>query len=287
MFGPKDRVMAPIHQPGDVKARPFLKWAGGKSQLLKQYSPYFPELERTGRYFEPFLGSAAVFFYLRPDIACLADVNRNLVEIYQVVQEEVEELIQLLQRHRNGEEEFYRIRSMQTSTMSRVERAARLIYLNKTCYNGLYRENKLGEFNVPFGRYRNPTICDPSRLRTASEALQGVQFMIDDFEQVVARACEGDFAYLDPPYAPISPTSSFTSYDRRGFTAKDQKRLAATFDRLTSIGCRVMLSNSASADVYALYGGRGYRLIEIQARRSINSRGDKRGPVAELLILNY
>ncbi|MGB3716834.1 MAG: DNA adenine methylase [Candidatus Promineifilaceae bacterium] len=269
------------------KARPFLKWAGGKSQLLKQYGPFFSRREEYQRYYEPFLGSAAVFFHLQPADACLADVNDKLVEIYQVVQKEVEGLIEVLGRFHNDEAEYYLVRSQNPAELNRVERAARLIYLNKTCYNGLYRENKKGAFNVPFGRYENPTICDPTRLRTASVALQGVKLQVDDFEKVVAPAGPGDFVYFDPPYAPLNTTSNFTNYNRLGFDIDDQRRLSSTFDQLATKGCRVMLSNSSAPLVYELYEGKGYRFVEIKARRFINSKADGRGPVTELLILNY
>ena len=268
-------------------ARPFLKWAGGKSQLLKQYAPYFPDRGQIHHYYEPFLGSAAVFFRLHPENAFLSDVNRNLVEVYEIVQKNVEQLIGVLGEYTNSEQEFYRIRSLVPSELSRIERAARLIYLNKTCYNGLYRENKRGEFNVPFGRYKNPKICDSSRLRMASTALKGVNLRTADFTKAVASAGQGDFVYLDPPYAPVNRTSSFTSYNHLGFDEIDQRRLASTFDELSSRGCRVMQSNSNTPLVHELYGGKGYRLVEISARRFINSKGDGRGPVTELLVLNY
>jgi DNA adenine methylase len=272
--------------PSIELAKPFLKWAGGKSRLLQQYQPYLPDKAQIGRYFEPFLGSAALFFHLQPHAAYLADVNENLVEIYEVVQRNVEELIQVLGIYQNNEMEYYRVRSQNRDELNKVERAARLIYLNRTCYNGLYRENKKGEFNVPFGRYKNPKICNTTRLRKASQALQEVAFQVADFEVAVEPAGSGDFVYFDPPYVPLNATSSFTSYNRYGFGAADQRRLAATFQRLTSRGCGVMLSNSSAPLVYELYGGKGYRVIEIEARRSINSNGDGRGPVTELLILS-
>ncbi len=278
----------PIDTPQTVKnARPFLKWAGGKSRLLKQYSPLFPRRDQIRRYYEPFLGSAAVFFHLQPKDALLADVNENLVEIYRVVQNDVEDLVDLLGRYINDEDEFYRVRSQRPAELTSVERAARLIYLNKTCYNGLYRENKRGEFNVPFGRYKNPAICDPTRLRIASSALQGVDLQVGDFDKIVAPADSGDFVYFDPPYAPLSTTSNFTSYNRHGFDEDDQRRLSAAFDDLSSRGCLLMLSNSNARLVHELYGGKKYRLIEIKARRSINSKANGRGPVTELLIINY
>jgi DNA adenine methylase len=274
--------------PREIKStRPFLKWAGGKSQLLGQYSPYFPQRERIRRYYEPFLGSAAVFFYLQPKNALLADVNKNLVEIYQVVRDDIESLISVLGSFRNSEKEFYSVRGQDPSELSRVKRAARLLYMNKTCYNGLYRENSKGEFNVPYGFYKNPTICDPKRLRLASEALKGVELRVADFDQAVEGAGAGDFVYFDPPYAPLSSTSSFTSYNRLGFGPKDQERLASTFDQLSDTGCHLMLSNSNAPLIHELYEGKGYRFVEISARRSINSKADGRGPVIELLIMNY
>jgi DNA adenine methylase len=268
-------------------AVPFLKWAGGKRRLLKQYAPFFPDRVTINRYYEPFIGSAAVFFHLQPVRACLADVNRKLVEVYRVVQQDVEGLIQALKVHRNERDYFYQVRSWDPAKLSAVEQAGRLIFLNRTCYNGLYRENRRGQFNVPFGRYANPTICDEERLRRASLALQGVDLVVDDFARVVAPAGPGDFVYFDPPYAPLSATSSFTSYNRRGFGQEDQRRLAQVIEELTGRGVRVMLSNSSAPLIYDLYRRPELRLVPVQARRNINSKAGKRGPVKELLILNY
>jgi len=267
-------------------ALPFLKWAGGKGQLLKQYEEFLPSPKQIGRYFEPFIGSAALFFYLQPNNALLADSNENLIETYRVIQNDVDNLIRVLGSHKNDEAYFYQMRALNPNQMGAVERAARLIYLNKTCFNGLYRENKKGEFNVPFGRYANPTICDPERLRTASRALQGVELLIADFEEATVGCDFGDFIYFDPPYVPITATSSFTSYNRDGFTVNDHIRLADTFHCLASKGCDVMLSNSSAPLVYDLYSGRGYTITEIEARRSINSNPNRRGPITELLITN-
>jgi DNA adenine methylase len=269
------------------KATPFLKWAGGKSQLLSQYQDYFPQPEEFGRYYEPFIGSAAVYFHLQPPHARLSDRNDKLIEIYKVVQRHVEDLILTLKQHINDEDYYYQIRAQNPADLTPIQRAARLIYLNKTCYNGLFRENSQGEFNVPFGRYPNPTICDEKRLRTASLALQGVELCVADFEQAVEPAAPGDFIYFDPPYAPRSATSNFTGYHRDGFTTADQVRLAETFHRLAARGCRVMLSNATVPLVYELYDGRGYHFIQVQARRSINSKANGRGPIPELLITNH
>ena len=239
------------------------------------------------RYYEPFIGSAAVFFHLRPARARLADVNRKLVEVYWVVQNKVGDLIHTLGQHRNESDYYYRIRAQDPAQMSPIERAARLIFLNRTCYNGLYRENRRGRFNVPFGRYKNPTICDVDRLQRASVVLQGVDLQVADFEEAVAGAGPGDFVYFDPPYAPLNATSNFTNYNRHGFGEHDQRRLAQVIKTLTTRGSRVMLSNSSTPLIRELYDNHAYRLIPIQARRSINSKGHKRGPVEELLIINY
>ncbi|HSG17679.1 MAG TPA: DNA adenine methylase [Anaerolineae bacterium] len=268
-------------------AKPFLKWAGGKRRLLSQYAGYFPPPSTIGRYYEPFIGSAAIFFHLQPAEARLADVNQNLVEVYRVVQQDVERVICSLKGHKNERDYYYRVRDQDPAELTPAHRAARLIYLNRTCYNGLYRENQKGRFNVPFGRYDNPTICDEDRLRRASQALQGVELVDDDFEVVVAPAGLGDFVYFDPPYVPLSNTSNFTAYNRYGFDLDDQRRLAEVIGRLTRQGCRVMLSNSSAPLVYELYDRPEYRLVPIQARRSINSKAGGRGPVKELLILNY
>lgn len=265
-------------------AAPFLKWAGGKSQLLKQYEDFLPKPEYIGRYFEPFIGSAAVYFHLRPPNATLCDINQKLIDVYRVVQQDVDSLIEALKDHKNEKTYYYRVRKMKQEKMTPVTRAARLIFLNKTCYNGLYRENSKGEFNVPFGRYKNPTICDEYRLRNASCALQGVQLVAADFEKAVETAEAGDFIYFDPPYVPLNATSNFTSYNKYGFSHEDQERLAATFRRLDRRGCYVMLSNSSAPVVRDLY--EGYQFERIKARRSINSKADGRGPVTELLITN-
>jgi DNA adenine methylase len=263
---------------------PFLKWAGGKIQFLKKYEDFLPDRERIGRYFEPFIGSAAVYFHLQPSNATLSDINQKLIDVYRVVQQDVDNLIEALKVHKNQKAYYYRVRKMKPEKMTLVDQAARLIFLNKTCYNGLYRENSKGEFNVPFGRYKNPTICDEDRLRTASCALTGVQLKAVDFEAAVETAEAGDFIYFDPPYVPLNATSNFTSYNKYGFSHEDQERLAETFRRLDKLGCYVMLSNSSAPVVWDLY--EGFQFERIKARRSINSKADGRGPVTELLITN-
>lgn len=268
-------------------AKPFLKWAGGKSRVIPNYEPYLPASTEVKRYFEPFIGSAALFFHLQPPRALLSDCNRKLIEVFEVVRDNVEALIEALQPHKNEKEYYYKVRAQDPAKLDKVTRAARIIYMNRTCYNGLYRENQKGEFNVPFGRYKNPTICDIDRLHAASAALQRVELCAVDFADAVAEATAGDFVYFDPPYVPLNATSNFTGYSRFGFDEGDHRRLAQTFHTLSERGCRVMLSNSSAPLVYELYKDRGYQLHPIQARRNINSKAHKRGPVTELLIVNY
>ncbi len=266
---------------------PFLKWAGGKQRLLGQYKPYFPQADTIGHYYEPFIGSAAVFFHQQYPQATLSDQNEKLIEAYQMVRDNLDQVIAALQPHRNEAEYYYTMRAQNPADLAPAARAARLIFLNKTCYNGLYRENSKGKFNVPFGRYKNPKICDEARLRAASAALQGVEVRVADFSETVETAVAGDFVYFDPPYVPLSATSNFTSYNKKGFGRTDQERLAETVAQLTKRGVKVMLSNSSAPLVYDLYGRSAYQLIDIQARRNINSKAGRRGPVKELLILNY
>lgn len=270
-----------------TKVVPFLKWAGGKQGLLRQYAPYFPPPVSIRHYFEPFIGSAAVYFSWLPAQATLSDCNASLIELYQTIQQDVAGVIAALEPHQNEAAYFYTIRAQDPASLTAVQRAARLIYLNKTCYNGLYRENSKGLFNVPFGRYKNPKICDKPRLIAASLALKNVTLLVSDFADVLVQAKAGDFVYLDPPYHPLTSTSSFTSYSQYGFGEPDQRRLAATVHELTARGCMIMLSNSCTPLIVDLYNGRDYHLIPIQARRNINSKGSQRGPITELLILNY
>jgi DNA adenine methylase len=274
-------------------SRPFLKWAGGKQRLLKQYEHLLPDSAST--YHEPFVGSGALFFYLRSrEFAshyCLYDANEELINTYLVVRDRVEALIEALAEHErlHDADHFYRVRAWDKAAgwMARpdVERAARMIYLNKTCYNGLWRVNRRGHFNVPMGRYRRPNILDRSRLRAASEALGGVDVEVRDFREVADRAEAGDFVYFDPPYVPLTPTANFTDYYAGGFGQAEQEALADTFRRLDKQGCRVMLSNSDTDLVRELYAG--FEIIAVEARRAINSQAGKRGPVSEVVVMNY
>lgn len=269
------------------QSRPFLKWAGGKSKLISQYIPYFPP--HIKRYYEPFLGGGAVFFYLqslRPFDAILTDVNPNLIHTYFAIQQDVESVIILLEKHQklHDREYYYYIRSSVPETL--IEQAAKFIYLNKTCFNGLYRENSQGNFNVPMGKYKNPLICNSELLRSASQALQSVKIAVQPFEAVLNSAINlDDFVYFDPPYYPVSPTSNFTSYSREAFSKDDQVRLGETFATLAERGVKVMLSNSDCALIRAIYSN--FNIHEIQAARSINSQGLKRGKISEVLVTSY
>jgi DNA adenine methylase len=262
-------------------ARPFVKWAGGKRQLLADLLRYVPDGPH--RYFEPFVGGAALFFAVRPTHAVLADVNERLVRTYRGVRDDVETVIQLLKKYPHDSKFFYRFREADADSGTDAEVAAWFIYLNKTGFNGLYRVNRSNRFNVPFGRYKNPTICDEVNLRACSSALAGVELLVEDFEVIVAPAKSGDFVYFDPPYVPLSATSSFTSYTSLGFGAADQARLRDTARKLKKRGVHVLLSNSSAPFVRDLYGS-GFQVIEVSATRSVNSKATARGSIAELVI---
>ena len=272
--------------------RPFLKWAGGKGRLLEQYRSHFPRYFET--YYEPFLGGGAVFFYLLPPRSMLTDINPELVNVYRCIRDHVPEVIALLRDHERSHQDtrkgshssdyYYQIRS--TLYCNPIERAARLIYLNRTCYNGLYRENSKGAFNVPIGRYKNPTICNVSLLYSMSEILQRTQLDIQPFDVVLESAkTSRDFVYFDPPYYPISSTSNFTAYSRYSFHAEDQIRLRDTFVELAQRGVKVMLSNSDCPFIHELY--QGFNIYSISAVRAINSNAQKRGKITEVLVTSY
>ncbi len=276
------------------RARPFLKWAGGKWRLLAQYERFFPKAPMRG-YYEPFVGSGAVFFHLRPrglfSSYRLTDSNAELITCYQVVRDKLDALLVRLAEHQaqHCKAHYYEVRAWDRDPawpdMPDVERAARLIYLNKTCYNGLWRVNSRGQFNVPMGRYHKPRILDEPRLRAASAALQGVDLAVTDFEDVLARAGAGDFVYFDPPYHPLSATSNFTAYSDGGFGEQAQRRLARVFAALAGRGAWVLLSNSDTPFIRALY--RAFRIHPVRARRAINTAAHKRGLVREVLVLSH
>lgn len=269
------------------RATPFLKWAGGKSRLLAAYEKHFPY--EFNSYFEPFTGGGAVFFHLinsRPAFtATLSDLNEELVNCYSVIRDDVDELIDELQRHKNDQEYFYALRATSPADLTDAARAARLIYLNKTCFNGLYRVNSKGQFNVPFGSYKNPRVCDTTNLRACSAALQQVQILHQPFDQVLKQAKRGDFVYFDPPYHPLSSTANFTSYTKHSFSAEDQEALAEVTTKLHKRGCMFMLSNSDTPFIRKLY--RNFEINTVYAMRAINCKAEGRGPVPEVLVTNY
>jgi len=267
--------------------RPFLKWAGGKTQLLPHLVHRIPN--SFNRYIEPFIGGGALFFALQPRISLLADCNQELINCYQVVRSDVEALIEELKIFRYEKEMYYEVREWDRRAdfgqMSRVKRAARLIYLNKTCFNGLYRVNSKGHFNVPFGSYTDPTIVDPENLRACSSVLQRAIIQTGNFEQILEIAETGDFVYFDPPYAPTSDTADFTSYSKDGFDDSAQELLLLVCLQLNQRGVKWMVSNSNTPIIQELY--RGFKIEPIVASRAINSKASKRGAVIELLIRNF
>lgn len=269
---------------------PVVKWVGGKRQLIQQIAPLIPKVYTT--YCEPFLGGGAVLFHLQPKHAVVNDANSDLIELYVVIRDCVEELIESLGAHENTAEYFYEIRAIDRdkeryAALSPVDRASRLIYLNKTCYNGLFRVNNAGEFNTPFGAYKNPNIVNAVTLRAVSKYLRenDIVFSSGDFAQVLASLPEKSFVYFDPPYDPVSDSSAFTGYTSGGFGRDEQIRLRECCDELNERGIRFLLSNSDTEFIREQYSS--YTIDTVQAARNINSRGDRRGNVSEVLVRNY
>jgi len=263
--------------------RPFLKWVGGKNQLLDELRPLLPPV--FGRYFEPFVGGGALFFACKPPRAALRDVNEELIDCYCAIRDRVDEVITALRKHKYEREHFYTVRALEPKALAHAPRAARTIFLNKTGFNGLYRVNRSGKFNVPFGRYTDPRFCDDENLRSCSIALQGVDIQVRKFEAVVLEAKPKDFVYFDPPYVPVSETSDFTSYVPGGFSWKEHEALADVFLRLSRKGVYAMLSNSDTRAVRDLYAG--FAVHQVNATRSVNSNATRRGKVAEVIVRNY
>ena len=266
---------------------PFLKWAGGKRQLIPQMAKYFPK--NYNKYIEPFIGGGAVFFHLLPEISIISDNNPDLINCYKVIKEDVENLIKSLRKHKYEKDYYYKVRALDRdrnifAELSDVEKASRTIYLNKSGYNGLYRVNSKGFFNVPFGRHRNPKICDDENLRNVSRALRNVEIYLGSFELCLNFAKKGDFVYLDPPYHPLSETALFTSYTKSNFDKTSQKKLFEVFKELDKKGCYIILNNSYSDFILDLY--KDYRIVTLKAKRNINSISQKRGLIDEVLILN-
>lgn len=275
------------------KPKPFVKWVGGKRQLLAQFrlmNLYPPEKFdiKHGRYFEPFVGGGAVFFDLLPETAFLSDLNNELVTTYNVIKNDVENLIKSLKKHELDKEYFLKVRAQNPETLTPLNVASRFIFLNRTCFNGMYRVNSKGGFNVPYGKYSNPLICDVVNLRKASKALKNIEITNQDYKEVLKKAKKGDFIYFDPPYYPVSKTASFTSYTKESFLDREQTELRDTFVELHKRGCFVMLSNSDTPFINNIYSEpKGLRITRVQAGRAINSDATKRGKITEVLVTNY
>ena len=273
--------------------RPFLKWVGGKGQILDHLMRRVAMAEPFRRYHEPFVGGGALFFELARmqrlgrSKAYLSDNNRNLMDAYVGVRDDVAGVIALLEEHKrlHSKDYYYQVRAVVPESVT--ERAARIIYLNKTCFNGLFRENSKGQFNVPMGRYKNPPICDKENLRACAAVLKKARIETRHFETVVDRAKPGDLVYFDPPYVPLSKTASFTRYDKSGFGEDSQRLLARVFEALTARGVNVLLSNSMTDLVKELYDGGKYEVDQVPAKRVVNSRADRRGEVSEALVRNF
>ena len=260
---------------------PFLKWVGGKRQLMPAINELLPK--KYTNYHEPFLGGGALLFNIQPKKAVINDFNEELINVYKVIKDKPEELIADLETHKNESDYFYNIRALDRekdfNELSDIKKASRVIYLNKTCYNGLYRVNNSGEFNSPFGRYKNPNIRNETTIRAVSKYLNNNEITIlnDDFEDVLKDINKGAFVYFDPPYDPVSQSSNFTGYIQGGFDIFDQIRLRDLCDQLNKKGVKFLLSNSATPLIEDLY--KNYKIIYVKANRSINSNGEKRGEV--------
>ncbi len=271
-------------------AAPVVKWVGGKRQLLSVIEPLLPK--RLSLYCEPFLGGGAVLFARQPARAVVNDLNRDLINLYEVIRDQVDALAEDLGKHENTPDYFYQIRDLDRDperyqALSPVEKASRFLYLNKTCYNGLFRVNASGAFNAPFGSYKNPNIVNEPVLRAVSAYFNAarITFFSRDFQQVLEELPRGAFVYLDPPYDPVSQTASFTGYSKGGFGREEQLRLKECCDSLNRRGIRFLLSNSATPFIRELYSS--YEITLVDARRAINSVGDRRGAIQEVLVKNY
>lgn len=257
----------------DNYVTPILKWAGGKTQLLPEITARMPE--SYNKYIEPFIGGGALFFRLNAEKAVIADSNPELVNMYRVIAQHGDQVIEALKDYRNEEDMFYEVRAKDWTKCDDIEAAARMIYLNHTCFNGLYRLNRKGQFNTPYGRYKNPTICNEDKIKAAASVLKNAEIVCGDYLDVLKKYAEKeDFVFLDPPYMPISEYADFKRYTKEQFYESDQRNLAEEVHRLVGIGCKVMLTNSNHPLVHELYGR--YKIDIIQTRRNINRNGDKR-----------
>jgi len=268
----------------------FVKWAGGKKQLIEQFKPLFPE--KINRYLEPFVGGGAVLFYVlknyKPKDVFIFDINEELINTYKTIRDNVESLIKELNKLKqlHNKENYYKIRAEDPKLLSNLTRATRFIYLNKTCFNGLYRVNLSGGFNVPIGSYKNPLICPEEDLREISKLLKNVKIISGDFEECLKYAKKNSFVYFDPPYYPLKNKKSFTTYTKGNFLEKEQEQLSKVFKKLDKKGCNVMLSNSDTDFIKDLY--KDYKPIKkVKATRMINCNGKNRGKINEIVVRNY
>ncbi len=267
--------------------KPVIKWVGGKRQLVDDIKKNIPKNFNT--YFEPFIGGGAVFFELKKQNSIINDYNPELTNMYEVIKNNPKELIQDLQKHQNSEEYYYHLRALDRdpkvyAKLSKVEKASRFIFLNKTGYNGLYQVNKKGQNNVPYGRYKNPTIYEEENILKCSSLLQSTTILTGDFENVKEYIKEGDFVYFDPPYVPLNTTSSFTAYTDKGFDDDMQFRLKELCDNIDTIGAYFLLSNSYTDFILDLY--KNYDIVTVQTNRAVNCKAEKRGKIKELLVQN-
>lgn len=274
----------------NILVSPVVKWVGGKRQLLDKILPLIP---KHSTYVEPFVGGAAVLFELQPTKAIINDYNHELINVYNIIKSNPEELIQTLEKHKelNTKDYFYEIRSLDRNplfdTLTDIEKAARIIYLNKTCFNGLYRVNLSGQFNTPYGKYKNPNIVNASTIRAVSKYFNKdtIKIISGDYKDSLKGLRKGAFVYFDPPYVPISTSSSFTGYTEGGFSLKNQEELKEQCDKLNARGINFLLSNSDCEFIRELY--KDYNIITVKAKRNINRNGSDRGEINEVLVMNY
>ena len=279
--------MAVILEKLKEETYPIVKWVGGKRQLMFELLKNMPETYN--RYFEPFIGGGALFFELQPQNGYISDMNEELINLYSVVRDDVYELIEDLNKHKVSKEYFLKIRNLDRTEkynkLSDIQKASRFIYLNRTCFNGMYRVNSQGQFNVPFGNYKNPRIVDAENLINCSNLLKITEICCADFAVSLIKVLKGDFVYFDPPYVPLNETSSFTSYTKDGFDLDMQFKLRDVCDELDSKGVMFMLSNSDTKLVNELYSN--YEIKKVFASRAINANGNGRGKITEVLVRNY
>ena len=279
--------MAVVLEKLKEETYPIVKWVGGKRQLMFELLKNMPETYN--RYFEPFIGGGALFFELQPQNGYISDMNEELINLYSVARDDVYNLIDDLNKHEISKEYFLKIRNLDRTEkynkLSDIQKASRFIYLNRTCFNGMYRVNSQGQFNVPFGNYKNPRIVDAENLINCSNLLKNTEICCADFSEILNKVQKGDFVYFDPPYVPLNETSSFTSYTKDGFDLDMQFKLRDVCDELDSRGVMFMLSNSDTKLVNELYSN--YVIKKVFASRAINANGNGRGKITEILVRNY